>query len=107
ALQRAGTVRTDATVVAITSRIAALPADTVSFIRASVTGGAAAVASIVAVAAVAVAVRLVGNYAEIIALYESGHAGVLGGVSLTIAQLAFLPNLIVWAASWLIGPGFA
>jgi len=107
ALQRAGTVRTDATVVAITSRIAALPADTVSFIRASVTGGAAAVASIVAVAAVAVAVRLVGNYAEIIALYESGHAGVLGGVALTIAQLAFLPNLIVWAASWLIGPGFA
>src|SRR5690554_5344519 len=107
ALQRAGTVRTDATVVAITSRIAALPTATVSLIRASVTGGAAAVASIIAVASVAVAVLLVVGYAEVIALYESGHAGVLGGVVLTIAQLAFLPNLVVWAASWLVGPGFA
>lgn len=106
-LQRAGTARTDAAVAAITSRIAALPADTASLIRASVTGGAAAVASVVAVAAVAVAVLMVLSYAEIIALYESGHAGVLGGVALTIAQLAFLPNLVVWAASWLIGPGFA
>ena len=106
-LQRAGTARTDATVGAIVSRIAALPADTASFIRASVTGGAAAVSSIVAVAAVLVAVLMVVNYAEIIALYESGHAGVLGGIALTIAQLAFLPNLVVWAASWLVGPGFA
>src|SRR5690554_546375 len=107
ALKRAGTVRTDATVGAITSRIAALPADTVAFIRASVTGGAAAVAAVVAVSSAAVAVLLVVNYAEIIALYESGHVGVLGGIALTIAQLAFLPNLVVWATSWLIGPGFA
>src|SRR5690606_18860563 len=25
----------------------------------------------------------------------------------TIAQLAFLPNLVVWAISWFVGPGFA
>jgi hypothetical protein len=32
---------------------------------------------------------------------------VLGGVTLTVGQLAFIPNLVIWAASWLIGPGFA
>ena len=107
ALQRTGTTRTDATVGAITTRIAKIPGETAAFIRASVTGGAAAVAAIVAVASVAVAVLLVVNYAEVIALYESGHVGVLGGVALTIAQLAFLPNLVVWASSWFVGPGFA
>src|SRR5690606_24782752 len=35
------------------------------------------------------------------------HAGVLGGIALTLGQLAFVPNLVVWAASWLLGPGFA
>ncbi|MHB1171253.1 MAG: cell division protein PerM [Lacisediminihabitans sp.] len=70
-------------------------------------GGAAAAALVVAVAASIVAVLLVLSYAQIIALYESAHAGVLGGIALTLAQLAFVPNLVIWAASWLIGPGFA
>ncbi|MEX1078093.1 MAG: DUF6350 family protein [Homoserinimonas sp.] len=107
ALQRAGTVRTDATVGAITSRLAEVPGEAASFIRASVTGGAAAVAAVVAAASIAVAALLLVNYAEIIALYEGGHVGVLGGIALTIAQLAFLPNLVVWATSWFVGPGFA
>ncbi|MHA6670005.1 cell division protein PerM [Homoserinimonas sp. A447] len=107
ALQRAGTMRTDATVGAIATRIADIPGETAALIRASVTGGVAAVAAIVAAASVAVALLLLVNYAEVIALYESGHVGVLGGVALTIAQLAFLPNLVVWAVSWFVGPGFA
>jgi hypothetical protein len=32
---------------------------------------------------------------------------VVGGIAVTIAQLAYLPNLVVWCASWLLGPGFA
>ncbi|MHA6695473.1 cell division protein PerM [Homoserinimonas sp. A520] len=107
ALQRAGTMRTDATVGAIATRISDIPGETAALIRASVTGGVAAVAAIVAAASVAVALLLLVNYAEVIALYESGHVGVLGGVALTIAQLAFLPNLVVWAVSWFVGPGFA
>jgi hypothetical protein len=35
------------------------------------------------------------------------QAGVLGGVALTVVQLALLPTLVIWAASWLVGPGFA
>jgi hypothetical protein len=107
ALHRAATARTDATVGAIATRIADIPGETAAFIRASVTGGIGAVAAIVAIASVALSLLLLLNYAEVIALYESGHVGVLGGIALTIGQLAFLPNLVVWAISWFVGPGFA
>lgn len=70
-------------------------------------GGAAAAAMIVAAAAVGLGGLLAGSYATVVTLYESLQAGALGGGVLTIAQLALLPNLVVWAASWLIGPGFS
>lgn len=69
--------------------------------------GVAAVAALVALSAVALAVMMVANYGQIIALYEGVHAGVLGGIVLTLGQLAFLPNLVVWSSAWLVGPGFA
>jgi len=31
----------------------------------------------------------------------------VGGVVLGVAQLAVLPNLVLWAVSWVAGPGFA
>jgi hypothetical protein len=70
-------------------------------------GGAAAASGVVVVAAVALAGLLLVGYAQIITLYENLHSGALGGAALTLAQLALLPNLVVWAASWLVGPGFA
>jgi len=70
-------------------------------------GGAAAAFALVAVASVLLAVLLLVNYAQIITLYEGLHTQILGGVSLTIAQLAFLPNIVIWCAAWLIGPGVA
>ncbi|MFP3714782.1 DUF6350 family protein [Puerhibacterium sp. TATVAM-FAB25] len=33
--------------------------------------------------------------------------GWIGGVVLGVAQLALLPNLVLWALAWLAGPGFA
>lgn len=73
----------------------------------SLRGGAAASAIVLGVAAVALAVLIMLGYASIIALYEAVYAGALGGAVLTLAQLALLPDLVVWAASWFIGPGFA
>jgi hypothetical protein len=70
-------------------------------------GGAATASVIVAASAIAVVALFLGNYASIVALYEAVHAGVLGGITLTIGQIAFLPNLVIWAASWFVGPGFA
>ncbi len=73
----------------------------------SVRLGAASASAVLAVSAVIVAVLLAVNYATIVTLYESVQGGALGGGVLTLAQLLLLPNLVVWAASWLIGPGFA
>ncbi len=70
-------------------------------------GGTAAAFAVVAVASVPVALLIFGNYARIISLYEGLHVDVVGSVSITIAQLALLPNIVIWAATWLIGPGFA
>jgi hypothetical protein len=69
--------------------------------------GAAAAALTTLVSAVAVALLIAVNYAGIIRLYEALHTEVVGGLVLTAGELAFLPNLVIWAASWFVGPGFA
>ncbi|MBT1543867.1 cell division protein PerM [Curtobacterium aurantiacum] len=69
--------------------------------------GTAATAVVVGVAAVLVGLLLFTSFAEVITLYEQSHAGVIGGIALTVGQLAFLPDFVGWATSWLIGPGFA
>ncbi len=82
-----------------------------ALLRAAVGGalrtGAAAVALLLGVSAIAVALLVVGHYGELIRLYEALHTGVVGGLALTLGQLALLPDVVVWAASWFAGPGFA
>ena len=73
----------------------------------ALSGGLASAAFVVAIASVVTSVAIIGSYARVIALYESLHTEVLGGVTITLGQLAFLPNIVIWVASWLIGPGFA
>jgi len=74
---------------------------------AALRAGLGAVATVVAAAALVTTVALVLGYGQVIALYESVQAGALGGVALTMAQLALLPTVVLWAAAWLVGPGFA
>jgi hypothetical protein len=69
--------------------------------------GSASAALIIGVSAVVLAVLIFGDFGAIIGLYEQLQAGALGGAALTVAQLAFLPNLVIWLAAWMIGPGFA
>lgn len=75
--------------------------------RTALQGGAAAVAGILAVSAVLAALLIAFGYGQVISLYEGLHAGVVGGIALTLGQLAFMPNLVIYTASWLVGPGFA
>lgn len=84
-----------------------LQASTRAIVGIILRGGAAAAAIVLAIAAVLLAVLLVGSYARVITLYEGLHGEALGGLAITLGQLAFIPNLVVWAASWLVGPGFA
>lgn len=73
----------------------------------SLRGGAAAATLLVLIASLVTAGAIVFSYANIITLYESLHTEVLGGITVTLAELIFLPTLVVWTASWLVGPGFA
>jgi hypothetical protein len=73
----------------------------------AVRGGAATAAGVLLLAAVVTAGAIALSYARIIGLYEGLHSEVLGGVAVTLGEIAFLPNVVVWTASWLIGPGFA
>jgi hypothetical protein len=68
---------------------------------------ASAVAMTVLAAAILLAVLIAAGYARIVTLYENLHTELLGGITLTLAQLALLPDLVIWGVSWLVGPGFA
>ncbi|MBX3100281.1 MAG: hypothetical protein KF761_11960 [Salinibacterium sp.] len=70
-------------------------------------GAVGAVAGVVLLASLVTAGAIGFSYARIISLYESLHTEVLGGIAITLGQLAFLPNIVIWTASWLVGPGFA
>ena len=70
-------------------------------------GAVAAAAAVLLLASLVAAAAIGLSYARIITLYESLHTEVLGGIAVTLGELAFLPNFVIWTASWLIGPGFA
>ena len=91
----------------IRERFLDLPRDARAAIAAALRGGAMAFVAVIGVAALALAVLILTNFSTIIGLYETVQAGIMGGITLTLAQLALLPNLVIWAAAWLIGPGFA
>ncbi|MGB3909183.1 MAG: DUF6350 family protein [Pseudolysinimonas sp.] len=74
---------------------------------AALRAGIGAVAITAAVAALLVALLFVLRFPDMIGLYEALHTEVVGGIALTAGQLAILPNLVLWAVAWLVGPGFA
>ena len=69
--------------------------------------GTAIVASLLAISAVAVALLLVFNWISVIRLYEVLQVTLLGGATLTFGQIALLPNVVIYGASWLTGTGFS
>jgi len=83
------------------------PARARTIVATSLRGGAIAAAGLFTIASIVTMLAIVTSYAEIIRLYEALHTEVLGGIAITLGQLALLPNTILWTASWLVGPGFA
>ncbi len=92
---------------ALGRRYRTLPAVARGIAATALRGGTAAAAAIVAVSAVALFVLILSNYATVIGLYETVQSGLTGGIVLTLLELALIPNLVVWAAAWLVGPGIA
>ncbi|AEE45250.1 DUF6350 family protein [Cellulomonas fimi] len=77
------------------------------FARVGAAAGLLATALLLAVAALLVAVWVLAGRATVADVVRGLSLDVVGGVVLAVAELAFLPNLVVWALAWLAGPGFA
>jgi hypothetical protein len=84
-----------------------IPAEVRRQLAVALRGGAAAAAAVMVVSSLAVFVSILANFATVIGLYETLQTDVMGGIALTIGQLALIPNLVIWAASWFVGPGIA
>jgi len=69
--------------------------------------GTAIVVSLIGVSAVTLALQLAFNWIEVIRLYESMQLTLLGGILLTVGQIVFLPNFVLFGADWFTGAGFA
>lgn len=54
-----------------------------------------------------IGVALAAGWVEVLRLYQALSLSLLGGLVLTLGQLALLPNLIVYGAAWISGAGFA
>lgn len=57
--------------------------------------------------AFSIAILIGFSWIDITRLYESVQVSVLGAIVLTAGQLALLPNIIIFGASWFTGVGFS
>jgi hypothetical protein len=69
--------------------------------------GTAITVMLLMVSAFTIGVLIAINWIDITRLYESVQVSVLGAVVLTIGQLALIPNLVIYGASWITGVGFS
>jgi hypothetical protein len=72
-----------------------------------VRGAGVALSGLIGIGALAVAVATTLRGGQLISLYETGNMNVIGVVVTSLAQLAYLPTLVVWGISFVAGPGFA
>ncbi len=73
----------------------------------AVRAGVAAVAFLLAAGAAVGGLALALSGGEATQMLGAFHAGVAGQVGITALCLVYLPNLAVWGAAYLVGPGFA
>lgn len=50
---------------------------------------------------------LILGWVEVLRLYQSLSLSFLGGIMLTLGQLAIMPNLIIYGLAWITGAGFS
>jgi hypothetical protein len=76
-------------------------------VRDGVRTGIVAAALILAAGSLAAGVALAINGGDAAGMLASYRTGVLGQAGITVLCLAYAPNLAVWGAAYLLGPGFA
>ncbi|WP_091557864.1 DUF6350 family protein [Arthrobacter sp. ok362] len=77
-----------------------------SYLGSAIKAGSVALMASLAMSAALLAVDLFIHWNLVVAVYEGLDAGAMGGAVLTIMQLGFLPNLVVFALAWISGAGF-
>jgi len=75
--------------------------------RSVVLGTAGALAVLGAAGAVLAGASLAAHLPEYRSLYDALGAGMVGSVLLLLAQCAYVPNAVIWAVCFTLGPGFA
>ncbi|MEV4578687.1 DUF6350 family protein [Nonomuraea jabiensis] len=76
-------------------------------VRALTVGTAVATALLLVAGLVLVLVAVVLNFGQVKELSDVLSPGLVGGVLLLLLQLLYLLNAVVWASSYIAGPGFA
>jgi len=69
--------------------------------------GTGIVVALLVVAAAAIGLLFAFNWIGVVTFYETVHSTFLGGFAITSAQIALLPNFVIFTASWLTGVGFS
>lgn len=69
--------------------------------------GTGIVIAMLVVSATAIGLLFAFNWIGVVTFYESVHSTFLGGFAITSAQIALLPNFVIFAASWFTGVGFS
>ncbi len=69
--------------------------------------GLVAATGLLALAALLTTLWVLAGHATIVDVARRLSLDAVGGVVLALAELAFVPNLVVWALAWIAGPGFA
>lgn len=76
-------------------------------VRSVLTGAAGSLATLVAAGALLTALALAGHVRDFGAVNGLLAPGLIGAGLLFLAELAYLPNAVIWAIAYLLGPGFA
>ena len=84
----------------------ALPVQVRRTIRLGLTAGLILLAAMLAAGLIALIVWIVLYHGDVGRLFKLTRMGTASAVTTSLASLAWLPNLIIWAASWLFGNGF-
>lgn len=78
-----------------------------SYAWAVVRAAVVAFAALVGLGAVLLGIGILAGWSQIVATYQELHAGAVGDTAVTLLQLGFLPNLVIYAIAWSTGAGFS
>ena len=78
-----------------------------SYAWAVVRAAVVAFVALIGLGAVLLGIGILAGWSQIVATYQELHAGAVGDTAVTLLQLGFLPNLVIYAIAWSTGAGFS